>query len=339
VWALRWIVALSALWALPAGATADVLIERVPCPGLLKDSNRASGCTGLRAEGGALLWSAYDPAANVYRLTARRAGITASVPVPPRRQPFDADLGRDARGRLVVTYSRCAGDAGGPARGCGAYETMLGVAGERRLLTRIGAPGELHPSRWGWRLAISAPPVAGVRDPAMCDLRRGTCARLGGGPRSRTSRGVRSAVIDTDLRGTRLALTWFVNPDSRPFYRRRYILLIDDVRHPVVHVLDKAAAGGAGNDAVFSPALTTGAVLWARGGVTCSYPSTPNLPGRYDLCTRRTRRVPSGSRLAAVAGDGPATFLLRCGSVTARPDSSTSADIVRALPDPFGPLP
>jgi hypothetical protein len=137
---LRLLLAFSALWALPAGASADVLIERVPCPGL--PSNRAAGCTGLSAEGGALLWSAYDPATKVYRLTARRAGITASVPVPPRRQPFDADLGRDAHGRLVATYSRCPGDASGPARGCGAYETVLGLAGERRLLTRISASGD-----------------------------------------------------------------------------------------------------------------------------------------------------------------------------------------------------
>jgi hypothetical protein len=284
-----------------------------------------------------LLWSAYDPAANVYRLTARRAGITASVPVPPRRQPFDADLGRDARGRLVATYSRCAGDAGGPARGCGAYETVLGLAGERRLLTRVGAPGELHPSRWGWRLAISASPMAGVRDAAVCDLRRGTCTRLPGGPRSRTGHGVRGAVIDTDLRGTRLAFTWFVNPDPPGMIRRRYILLIDDVRHPVVQVLDKAGAGGAGNAAVFSPALTTGAALWVHGGATCSFPSTPNLLGRYDLRTHRTRRAASHDRLAAVAADGRATFLLRCGTVPARPDSMSSADILRAIPDPFGP--
>ena len=283
-----------------------------------------------------MLWSAYDPATKVYRLTARRAGITASVPVPPRRQPFDADLGRDAHGRLVATYSRCPGDASGPARGCGAYETVLGLAGERRLLTRISASGDLHPSRWGWRLAISASPVAGVRDPALCDLHRGTCTRLPGGPRAHTGHGVRGAVINTDLRGTRLAFAWFVNPDPLGMIRRRYILLIDDVRHPVAQVLDKAAAGGAGNDAVFSPALTTGAVLWARGGATCTYPSTPNLLGRYDLRTRHTRRVASHALLAAVAANGSATFLVRCGTLPARPDSS-SADIVRIIPNPFGP--
>jgi hypothetical protein len=137
-----------------------------------------------------------------------------------------------------------------------------------------------------------------------------------------------------------LVFAWFVNPDPRPIYRRRYILLINDVRHPVAEVLDKASAGGAGNAAVFSPVLTTGAVLWVHGGATCDYPSTPNLLGRYDLRTRRTRRtrrVASHARLAAVAAEGSALFLLRCGTPPAGPDSTTSADIVRAVPGPFGP--
>jgi hypothetical protein len=214
---------------------------------------------------------------------------------------------------------------------------VLGATGERRLLARVSAPGELHPSRWGWRLAISASPLAGVRDAAVCDLRRATCKRLPGGPSSHTGHGVRGAGIETDLRGTRLAFTWFVNPDALGMIRRRYILLIDDVRHPVVKVLDRASAGGAGNAAVLSPALTAGTVLWVHGGASCGYPAPPNLLGRYDLRTRRTRRVASGGRLAAVAADGSATFLLRCGTAAAGEGSTSSADIVRAIPDPFGP--
>src|SRR3954447_2154250 len=50
-----------------------------------------------------------------------------TVPVKPRRVPFDVDLGPDARGRTVAVYSRCASDPN-PNFGAGAMAYPDGYA-------------------------------------------------------------------------------------------------------------------------------------------------------------------------------------------------------------------
>jgi hypothetical protein len=60
----------------------------------------------ISAHGGWVVWSAKLDGR--YRLISWRHGLTRMQPVPSRAHPFDVDVGTDARGRAVATYSRCA---------------------------------------------------------------------------------------------------------------------------------------------------------------------------------------------------------------------------------------
>ncbi len=84
-------------FALPAGsspAAAPPLILATT------DTNSA-----ISAHGGWVAWSQRKGAA--WQLVAWHRGVRAPVPVAPRAQPFDVDLGSDDRGRVVATFSRC----------------------------------------------------------------------------------------------------------------------------------------------------------------------------------------------------------------------------------------
>src|ERR1041385_5455354 len=53
---------------------------------------------------GWIVWSA--PGSGGWHLTGWHNGAVAELPVAPRQEPFDVDLGTDARGHVVATYSR-----------------------------------------------------------------------------------------------------------------------------------------------------------------------------------------------------------------------------------------
>jgi hypothetical protein len=60
----------------------------------------------IAAHGGWVVWSV--PASGGWGLAAWHRGRVATLRVAPRPRPFDLDLGTDARGRTVATFSRCA---------------------------------------------------------------------------------------------------------------------------------------------------------------------------------------------------------------------------------------
>jgi hypothetical protein len=111
--------------------------------------------------GTTVAWS--EPVDDVsFRLVIWRGGRRIGAPVGTRRGPFDLDVGTDARGRTVVTYSRCQ-KAGVPPAGwgeyphdvwattarCSAYEYRVGARAERRLAAAPGDRGSVEmPTRW-----------------------------------------------------------------------------------------------------------------------------------------------------------------------------------------------
>jgi hypothetical protein len=72
--------------------------------------------TGIGAYRDTVAWSAYDEATRRYALTVWEGGAPRALPVPPRKDEFDATVGRDADGRPIVVYGDC--PAGGS---CGVY--------------------------------------------------------------------------------------------------------------------------------------------------------------------------------------------------------------------------
>src|SRR4051812_49752124 len=70
--------------------------------------------TPISAYGGAVAWSAYDPASGRFALVIRQRETTTAARVASPRRPFDVSLGPDAAGRGVPLYTRCPS----PTRGC-----------------------------------------------------------------------------------------------------------------------------------------------------------------------------------------------------------------------------
>src|SRR3954451_8682286 len=149
--------------AAPAAARAEFTIAETARP------------TPVSAYAGHLVWSQYDPALAAFRLMETHASTsgpqTAALPVPPRRVPFDADIGPDARGAPTVVYSRCttepqlAGvDLPGPAglpvwatgRGCDVYRYRLGDPAETRdAQINTGSSSEFLPTLWRSRIGFA----------------------------------------------------------------------------------------------------------------------------------------------------------------------------------------
>ena len=63
--------------------------------------------TEIDALSGHLLWSAPDATGRRWQLIDHVRGADHPLAIATSVEPFDVDLGRDLRGRLVGVYSRC----------------------------------------------------------------------------------------------------------------------------------------------------------------------------------------------------------------------------------------
>jgi hypothetical protein len=113
--------------------------------------------TPIDALGGHVLWSVPDDAGRGWRLIDYSQGVQHRLPVAASPVPFDVDLGRDRRGRLVVVYSRCrepldADNFG--RRGCDLFRYDLATARERKITAVSSRFDEYEPTLWGARIAF-----------------------------------------------------------------------------------------------------------------------------------------------------------------------------------------
>lgn len=174
----------------------------------------------VSAAGGALAWSSYDPVTGGWALMLRRDGATERAAVAPRPVPFDVDLGRDATGRLVASYSRCrtaAPDTAAKGRGCDIYVYDLEARTERRLPGASSSDAsEYLPALDGGRVAFARvyedrPGAEGRRTYLYVrPLSGGSSLRLPGGTQDDDARTGPTAL---DLDGSRLAFAWEASAD------------------------------------------------------------------------------------------------------------------------------
>src|SRR4051794_12631611 len=147
---------------------AAALIAPGAAPADVRDLGPVANDSALSAHGGWVVWSELQ-ADGRWHLVGWHGGARVEPPVAPRGAPFDADVGSDAHGRPVVTYSRCAGDPGAAppyrsvagyaspnglprqslARGCGLRVLDLVSGGERLLrVHRPRGSSDTTPSMW-----------------------------------------------------------------------------------------------------------------------------------------------------------------------------------------------
>lgn len=124
----------------------------------------------ISAGSGWLIWSA--PADGSWQLKAYHNGTITTLPVAPRPQPFDVNVGTNAHGSPVATFSRCArtprmqnvgsGVTGGsmliPHSGAGCRLYMLELSNGRETKLPIPHPAnasDTTPSMWHGNVAFA----------------------------------------------------------------------------------------------------------------------------------------------------------------------------------------
>ena len=102
--------------------------------------------TELKAQGGIAIYSAWDGAAYSLALS-RDGGVPQVLPVAAQAEPFDADIGTDARGRPAVIFSHC-------VRGtCGLYLLRLDAGAPVKTSIHLDSREPVHPTLWRGRVA------------------------------------------------------------------------------------------------------------------------------------------------------------------------------------------
>jgi hypothetical protein len=213
--------------AFPGSAGADG--SRLPPVAVgATDLADATGAVAPSAAAGRVVFSRQVPSTGRFELVAWSAGLGLRVlPVGDRAAPFDADVGRDAAGGAVVSYSRCAVDGTvayvlpsvdfSAARGCRPFVLDLDHSGARPRPLRLARASGLSlstPSVRGRSVAAVAAPDRGgnVRILLWRDTTQAP-VRLRGGtppkcPFASCSVAPRSAVDALDLGPRSVAFLW-----------------------------------------------------------------------------------------------------------------------------------
>lgn len=183
-----------------------------------------TGDAKLSALNGWLVWS--EPDGPAWRLVGLRHGAKRTFAVAARPRPFDVDLGTDARGRVVATYTRCTSYAGPAWRsvdeGCTIRVLDLAAGRERRAgVPHPSRASDQTPSMRRGRIAFSrrAPSHKDVMQLRLWDSRTRRLTRLPHGPmptgcpygRGKCKHELRiGAVTDLDLGDRVLTYVWHV---------------------------------------------------------------------------------------------------------------------------------
>jgi hypothetical protein len=166
---LRTVTMVMVVAALVAVVGGTAFADRVGLTPVASDSP-------LSAHSGWVAWSELAPDGR-WHLIAWHAGLRFVVPVAPRPGgPFDADVGTDIHGRVVVTYSRCVIDPGplptyssvagysspnglphpSMGQGCGLRAVDLASGRERVLhVDRPAGASDTTPSMWNGDVAFA----------------------------------------------------------------------------------------------------------------------------------------------------------------------------------------
>jgi hypothetical protein len=140
----------------------------------------------ISAAGGWVGWSA-PVAGGGFGLFTWHAGAVAQLPVATRPQPFDLDLGTDAHGRPVATFSRCSvapvvflgRTEAWSGAGCSVRVVDLATGRERAAgVPRPAGTSDTTPSTWRGRIAFARRDVRRHRNVAQVMLWSPAARRL-----------------------------------------------------------------------------------------------------------------------------------------------------------------
>jgi hypothetical protein len=286
----------------------------------------------VSAHAGWVVWSVQ--ANGRWELVAWHRGVVRKLPIRPRPQPFDVDLGTDSRGRTVATFSRCAQTPAAPPysgwtepwTGSGCHIRVLDLATVRERAARIPRPAgtsDTTPSMWRGRIAFGRLDPRRHHDVMQVLMwsprtRRVTSLRHGGVPSScpyRTGcRGqvFRGAVQGLDLGARLVTFLWWVEAPA-VYGHGGWEVRADRLRDGTTMLAGAGVAGEActgGADLVAStPPQADGDALWFSRRTSVCYHDTTVLI-RADSRTGRRRSAPLPAQTLQLARDGRTLYAL-----------------------------
>ena len=294
------------------------------------DASWATGCARLVADRGRAVWSA-RAASGGYVLMTATVGGAAPVPALASVKPLGVSIGPGLAGHPTAVASVYSG---------GRYRIRAYDFATRSVRTVLPGTSNtssapLYPAIAGSLVAYAPSGVveaSKARGPRVCRL-GGPCIQLPAGPpisgeKLGKSGPRRAGVLGLALVGRKLAMTW-LNQDVGAPYSQTLILYLPDVlsRAPHYTVVASAAAGGAGSQGAFSPAIAGGRVSYVVGGFACDFPASPHYIGRWDPRTRQHTRVAAPNVASAVI-EGPRTWALSCPSPAIADSTSTALSLL-----------
>jgi hypothetical protein len=298
---------------LAAAVLGPASVARAQAPATIATVDRP---TPVAAFGGRVAWSVFDAANGTYALVSRAGGLTATVPVPPRRVPFDVDLGPGPDGGVVAVYSRCDRDppAGGGSiapplynRGVGCDIVLFDFAtGAERPVADANSPTatEFFPTIWRNRIAFArtyddkrafpyvytraiGSRVASRRLPGG---QRNACLRNRNTGRTSCSPNTVSRPMALDLWGRRLAFAWTFAGFGEGLDTEIRLDTIGADHRVVAH----QGGGGLTQIQLGWPGFENGRVYWVAG----CFGDPAGCPGRvalrrYRITTREVQSAPA----------------------------------------------
>lgn len=259
----------------------------------------------IAAGRGWVIWS--TPLRHGYGLTAWRGGVVADLPVAPHRGPFYPDVGTDARGRDVVTFSRR-----------GDVHVVDLVTGSERALS-VPRPAHMIdevPSMWHGRVAFARydrrhdDRVRGLLlwSPADRQLRR---LRRGTTPRDHTD--LFTWVGGIDLGPRRVTYLWGVAGDRIIGTGGGREIRAQELRSDRARLVASGYAGEVcteGPDGfLLSPPVLVGSRIWFLHTETECYAQRSRV-ARYDSRRHRGRQGRIGGTILRFAADAGAIYVL-----------------------------
>jgi hypothetical protein len=301
----------------------------------------------ISAAGGWVAWSA-PVAGGGFGLFAWHAGAVAQVPVAPRPQPFDVDLGTDAHGRTVATFSRCAvapvvlrgRTEAWSGSGCRVRVVDLATGRERAGgVPRPPGTSDTTPSMWRGRIAFARRDVRRHRNVAQVMLwspsaRRLTALAHGAMPTdcpyASGCKGmtVLGAVDGLDLGARFAAFRWLVQAPGIVGHVAWEVRAdrLSDGRSRLVGwgFLGEACTGG--TDAIL-PSLPSadGSDVWFTQRATECYVDTASLV-RFDADMRGAAFGPLEGEILQSTRDGDSLYALVAPKPQAEVDPTCAAD-------------
>lgn len=298
--------------------------------------------TAVSAYGGRVVWSSFDRLSQMYRLVAYDAATgRRTLPVRPRRVPFDVDLGPAPGSGVSAVYSRCAIEPEIPTgrnelptyvdgRGCDLYLYDFRASREHRIGPRsLATASEVLPSVWRGDVAFARVyerrrGIEGLRAHLYYGslTSRQPPRRLRGGTPGHWQDVNLSgsdpdyvggdAPVGLDLQGERLAFVWALSlkqcePNQpaddgmAPSRSEIWTERVDGHRR----LLIEYGCSGDETDYFFSPTFSGGRLFYFRRLNVTSYGGRFRA---YDLVTRTFSESRAGRRAFSIARDGGMTY-------------------------------